>query len=579
MRHLRLALAQMNSVVGDLSANTRRIVTLIDEARQQGADLVAFPELAVTGYPPEDLVFKPSFLRENQERIHEIVAATRGITAVVGFIDVQADIYNSAAVAHDGVLAAVHHKVFLPNYGVFDENRYFRAGVEAVVVDLDGTLIGVNVCEDIWYPTGPISAQAFSDAEVIVNINASPFHSGKGEERRHMLWTRASDNLAVVAYVNMVGGQDELVFDGHSMVFDQNGALLAQGSQFREELIVVDVEVESVFRKRLHDPRRRQGLTHWAEEELPVVRTVLPSIRSKGDDRPPIAPRSLALFSPIGEIYEALVLGVRDYVEKNGFKSAIVGLSGGIDSSLTAIIAVDAIGADRVFGVSMPSRYSSDHSKSDAEELAERLGITYLTVPIEEAFSASLSMLEPAMASTEPGLAEENLQARIRGNILMTLSNKFGHLVLSTGNKSEMAAGYGTLYGDMAGGIAVIKDVLKTRVYELCRYRNEQAGEPLISESVLTKPPSAELRPDQKDEDSLPPYDVLDAILELYVEEDRSYEEIVERGYPPEIVKQVIMLVDRAEYKRRQSAPGIKVSTRAFGRDRRLPITNHFREF
>jgi NAD+ synthase (glutamine-hydrolysing) len=578
VRRLRLALAQMNSTVGDLSGNTRRIIALIEDARQQGADLVAFPELAVTGYPPEDLLLKPSFLRENQECLAEIIAASHGITAVIGYVDAQADIYNAAAIIHDGLLAAVHHKVYLPNYGVFDENRYFRAGETCPVVDLNGTLIGVNICEDIWYPAGPIAAQAFADAEVIVNINASPFHAGKGEDRRRMLWTRAYDNLAVVAYVNMVGGQDELVFDGHSMVFDQNGTLLAEGSQFREELLLVDIEVESVFRQRLHDPRRRQGLEHWMRGIETVEKTMLTPIVRDGE-LPPIARPPAQLFSPIGEVYEALVLGVRDYAHKNGFRSVIVGLSGGIDSTLTAVIAADAIGAERVVGVSMPSRYSSDHSKTDAEELAERLGITYLTVPIEEAFTASLSMLGEAMAGTQPGLAEENLQARIRGNILMTLSNKFGHLVLSTGNKSEMACGYGTLYGDMAGGLAVIKDVLKTRVYELCRYRNEQAGEQIISESVLTKPPSAELRPDQKDTDSLPDYDVLDPILELYVEDDQSFEEIVDLGYPAEVVKKVIALVDRAEYKRRQAAPGIKVSTRAFGRDRRLPITNQFREY
>jgi len=578
VRRLRLALAQMNSTVGDLSGNTRRIIERIDEARAFGADLVAFPELAVTGYPPEDLLLKPSFLRENDERIREIVDATMGITAVVGFVDTRADIYNAAAIAHNGELAAVHHKVFLPNYGVFDENRYFRAGRSAPVIHLGETLIGVNICEDIWYPTGPVSAQAAADAEIILNINASPFHAEKGKARHHMLWTRAFDNLAIVAYVNMVGGQDELVFDGHSLVFDQNGGLLAEGSQFREELIFVDLEVESVFRQRLHDPRRRQVRARPQDGEDSVERVIL-SGRDDSGEKPPIPPRKPLQFGRVGEVYEALVLGIRDYVRKNGFESVLVGLSGGIDSSLTAALAVDALGPDRVVGVSMPSRYSSEGSKTDAEALARRLGIRYLVVPIEEAFSASLSMLGDALAGTEPGVAEENLQARIRGNILMTLSNKFGHLVLSTGNKSEMATGYGTLYGDMAGGLAVIKDVLKTRVYELARYRNEQATEPVIPASVMTKPPSAELRPGQLDVDSLPEYDVLDPILQLYVEDDRSYEEIVSRGFDPAVVARVIALVDRSEYKRRQAAPGIKVSTRAFGRDRRLPITNRFREY
>ena len=578
MRTLRLALAQMNTTVGDLAGNTARILELLGEARARGADVVAFPELAITGYPPEDLVLKPSFVRENRERLDEIVEATRGITAIVGFVDVEADIFNAAAVAHDGSLAAVHHKMFLPNYGVFDENRYFEAGRSCPVVDLNGTVLGVNICEDIWYPGGPTAAQAYADAEVIVNINASPYHAGKRHLRHQMLYTRAVDHLVVVAYVNMVGGQDELVFDGNSLVFDQNGNVLAEGSQFREELIFVDVDVESVFRQRLHDPRRRKVLAHSAHGELRVVRTALTPLARDGA-KPLLEPREPALFDETGEVYEALVLGVRDYTNKNGFRSVLIGLSGGIDSSLTAAVAVDALGPDRVVGVSMPSRYSSEGSRTDAEDLAERLGIRLLSVPIEEAFGASLSMLSDALAGTTSGVAEENLQARVRGNILMTLSNKFGHLVLTTGNKSEMATGYSTLYGDMAGGFAVIKDVPKMLVYELARYRNGRDGLPVIPESVLTKAPSAELRPDQRDEDSLPPYRVLDAILQLYVEEDRGYDEIVARGYDPETVKKVIGLVDRSEYKRRQAPPGIKITTRAFGRDRRLPITNRYRAY
>jgi len=568
----------MNSTVGDLAGNTARILELLGEARARGADVVAFPELAITGYPPEDLVLKPSFVRENRERLDEIVEATRGITAIVGFVDVEADIFNAAAVAHDGALAAVHHKMFLPNYGVFDENRYFEAGRSCPVVDLNGTVLGVNICEDIWYPGGPTAAQAYADAEVIVNINASPYHAGKRHLRHQMLYTRAVDHLVVVAYVNMVGGQDELVFDGNSLVFDQNGNVLAEGSQFREELIFVDVDVESVFRQRLHDPRRRKVLAHSAHGELRVVRTALAPLARNGA-KPPLEPSEPALFDETGEVYEALVLGVRDYTNKNGFRSVLIGLSGGIDSSLTAAVAVDALGPDRVVGVSMPSRYSSEGSRTDAEDLAERLGIRLLSVPIEEAFGASLSMLSDALAGTTSGVAEENLQARVRGNILMTLSNKFGHLVLTTGNKSEMATGYSTLYGDMAGGFAVIKDVPKMLVYELARYRNGRDGLPVIPESVLTKAPSAELRPDQRDEDSLPPYRVLDAILELYVEQDRGYDEIVARGFDPETVKKIIGLVDRSEYKRRQAPPGIKVTTRAFGRDRRLPITNRYRAY
>ncbi len=568
----------MNSTVGDLRGNTDKILDFLQQARNRGADVVAFPELAITGYPPEDLVFKPSFLRDNVARLQEVVAATKGITAIVGFVDVQADIFNAAAVAHDGALAAVHHKMFLPNYGVFDENRYFQAGRSCPVVNRDGTLIGVNICEDIWYPGGPTATQAHADAEVIINISASPYHAGKRGFRHQMLYTRAVDHLVVVAYVNSIGGQDELVFDGNSIVFDQNGRVLAEGSQFDEELIFVDVDVESVLRQRLHDPRRRQALAASAPDELPVVRSTLAPIEPNGA-KPRLGERAPRILDSEGEIYEALVLGVRDYTDKNGFRSVIIGLSGGIDSSLTAVLAVDALGPDRVVGVSMPSRYSSEGSKTDAEDLAERLGIRFQTVPIEVAFSASLSMLSDAFAGTSPGLAEENLQARIRGNILMTLSNKFGHLVLTTGNKSEMAMGYTTLYGDMAGGFAVIKDVPKTLVYKLARYRNARDGAAVIPESVLEKPPSAELRPDQRDDDSLPPYEELDPILELYVEQDRSVDEIVALGHDAETVKRVVVLVDHSEYKRRQSPPGVKITTRAFGRDRRLPITNRYRAF
>jgi len=568
----------MNTTVGDLRGNTQKILGLLDQAREQGADVVAFPELAITGYPPEDLVLKPSFVRENVDRLNEIIAATRGITAIVGFVDVQADVFNAAAIAHDGVMAAVHHKMFLPNYGVFDENRYFQAGRSCPVVNRDGALIGVNICEDIWYPGGPTAMQANADADVVINISASPYHAGKRGFRHQMLYTRAVDHIVIVAYVNLVGGQDELVFDGNSIVFDQNGRVLAEGSQFEEELILVDVDVESVLRQRLHDPRRRQVLAASSPEDMRLVRATLPVLEPDGH-KPPFTTPTPRLFDSVGEVYEALVLGVRDYTNKNGFKSVLIGLSGGIDSSLTAAIAADAIGPDRVYGVSMPSRYSSEGSKTDAEELAERLGMHYDTVAIEEAFSASLSMLDRAMEGTEPGLAEENLQARIRGNILMTLSNKFGHLVLTTGNKSEMATGYSTLYGDMAGGFAVIKDVPKTLVYALSRYRNDRDAQAVIPETVLTKPPSAELRPGQVDQDSLPPYEVLDAILELYVEQDRGFDEIVAAGHDPEVVKKVMTLVDRSEYKRRQAPPGVKITARAFGRDRRLPITNRYRAY
>ena len=567
---MRLALAQINSTVGDLAGNTRKILEWIERARAREADLVAFPELAVAGYPPEDLLLKPDFLRANQACLEEIARACRGIVAVVGFVEVAEAAYNAAALLADGKVVSVTRKERLPNYGVFDEERYFRTGEAGPLFSLNDTRFGINVCEDIWYPTGPASVQAAAGAELIVNINASPYHRGKWRQREQMLATRATDNTALVAYVNMVGGQDELVFDGASVIFDERGRLIARGKSFEEDLLVADLDLRAVFRSRLHDPRWRHG----EEADLPCIPvehanetpgTVLPQrIEPPCDD--------------VEEVYRALVLGTGDYLRKNGFERVVIGLSGGIDSSLVAAVAVDALGADRVTGVSMPSRYSSDHSKSDAQELAENLGVRYLQVPIEPAFKAYGEMLADEFAGTREGLAEENLQARVRGMILMALSNKFSWLVLTTGNKSEMAVGYATLYGDMAGGFAVIKDVPKMLVYELCRWRNTRDGRVVIPESVLDKPPSAELRPDQKDVDSLPPYEVLDEILQAYVEDDRAADEIVKMGHQPETVARVIRMVDLAEYKRRQAPPGVKITPRAFGRDRRLPITNRYRQ-
>ncbi len=574
-RSLRIALAQMNSVVGDLDGNATKILRLAEQARERGAQLVAFPELALTGYPPEDLLLKPSFIADNLAALRWLAREIRGITAVVGFVDADSDIYNAAAVLHqdgsadrEGEVALVYRKHYLPNYGVFDEQRYFRAGHESPIFALDGVAVGVNICEDMWYPNGPTVEQAAAGAEVVLNINASPYHIGKREFREKMLATRAADNGVVVCYTNMVGGQDELVFDGHALVFDQNARLVYSGPQFAEHLLVADVDAEAVFRNRLHDPRRRQ--TPLVVPSGPVV-----ALHSSGAPTTPLAasPICAALAGP-AEVYAALVLGTRDYVRKNGFRKVLIGLSGGIDSSIVAAIAADALGPENVVGVSMPSRYSSEGSKTDAQKLAEALGIEYKTIAIEPAFDSMLGMLKPQFAGTAPGLAEENLQARIRGNILMALSNKFGHLVLTTGNKSEMATGYSTLYGDMAGGFAVIKDVPKMLVYDLARYRNSRS--PVIPPDVLTKAPSAELRPDQKDEDSLPPYPVLDAVLEGYVEEDRSTEGLVARGFEPQVVRHVARLVDRSEYKRRQAPPGIKITPRAFGRDRRLPITNRY---
>jgi|CXWL01.1.fsa_nt_gi NAD+ synthase (glutamine-hydrolysing) len=576
MRTLRVGLAQINTTIGDLDGNAAKIVDWVGRARDLGVDIVAFPELAITGYPPEDLVLRRSFVEDNIAVLERVVVpATKGIAAVVGFIDLDEDVYNAAAVICDGKIVGRYHKQFLPNYGVFDEARYFRRGTESPVYTIAGVDVGVNVCEDIWYPEGPVRDQALAGAEVIVNINGSPYHRGKGAYRENMISTRASDNQVAICYVNMVGGQDELVFDGHSVIFDERGDLVARGSQFREELLVHDIDVDSVMQTRLHDPRsRRERDQAEASARSPRVSV---SQQPFVEDKPVVSVRMVTPLDDVAEVWEALVLGTGDYVRKTGFETVTIALSGGIDSSLVAAVAVAALGAEHVVGVSMPSRFSSEGSKTDAAALAENLGIKFMTIPIEGAFAASLEMLGEAFKDTEFGVAEENLQARIRGNILMSLSNKFGWIALTTGNKSELATGYCTLYGDMAGGYAVIKDVPKTLVYDLCRYQNRIAGREIIPEAVLTKPPSAELRPDQLDIDSLPPYEVLDPILEAYVEDDRTLDEIVAMGYEPATVERIARMVDRNEYKRRQAPPGVKITPRAFGRDRRLPIAHRYR--
>ncbi len=578
MRSFRLALAQINVTVGDLDGNTRKIIERVEEARALKADLVAFPELAIPGYPPEDLLLKPQFIQDNLARMRRIVEASRGIAVVVGFVDADSDIYNAAAVACDGELVGVYHKMYLPNYGVLDEDRYFKAGRVCPVYVVNGTPVGVNICEDIWYATGPTVVQRAAGAEVIVNINGSYFHAGKRAFREKMLATRAADNEVFVGYLNLVGGQDELVFDGGSMIFNPSGEIIAEGHQFAEDMIVADLDVEGVFRSRLRDPRPRKenpSIIH----EIGEPQLVRVSEFSPNSGRPRIPQHEPRAYDRVGEVYEALVTGTRDYVRKVGFERVLIALSGGIDSTIVAVIAADALGSDHVVGVSMPSRFSSEGSILDAKALAENLGIELWEIPIEDAFTAYLRTLEPQFAGTEWGVAEENIQSRIRGNLIMALSNKFGWLVLTTGNKSEMATGYATIYGDMAGGFAVIKDVPKTLVYELAEYRNRLDGRPVIPQSVIDKPPSAELRPNQKDEDSLPPYAVLDPILKAYVEEDRSFGEIVAMGYDAELVKRVITLVDRSEYKRRQAPPGIKITPRNFGRDRRMPIANQYRPF
>jgi NAD+ synthase (glutamine-hydrolysing) len=569
-------MAQVNATVGDFAGNRNKILKAIDQAKSLGVDLLTFPELAICGYPPEDLLFKPQFIAENLRSLEKVVEASSGISIVIGFVDAKEDIYNAAAVIHDGKLAGVYHKIYLPNYGVFDENRYFRAGTECPVYVIAGINVGINICEDIWYEAGPATTQALSGAEVIVNISASPYHFGKGSFRERMIATRAADNVAIFAFNNLVGGQDELVFDGNSLVLDEKGRLLARGKQFEEDLIVADLDIESVFRTRLHDPRWRKELV-ITEEQRWRTRRIVVSEAPLSTDKPALPSRQVEVRGLPAEVYDALVLGTRDYVRKNGFEKVLIGLSGGIDSSLVAAIAVDALDKANVVGVAMPSRYSSPGSLSDTELLARNLGIKLLTIPIEKVFQAYLDMLVEAFKGKEPDVAEENVQARIRGNILMALSNKFGWLVLTTGNKSEMATGYTTLYGDMAGGFAVIKDVPKTMVYELARYRNSLAASELIPSTVINKPPSAELKPDQRDTDTLPSYELLDPVLTAYVEEDKSVEQIIAMGIDEQAVKRAARLVDTSEYKRRQAPPGVKITPRAFGRDRRLPITNRFK--
>jgi NAD+ synthase (glutamine-hydrolysing) len=578
MRTLRIGLCQINTTVGDIEGNTKKIIDYIAKGKKVGADLLVFPEMAVTGYPPEDLLLMPKFIEANLKALKTIAKATTSITAVVGFVNRDGDIFNSAALLHDGKMIDVYSKAFLPNYGVFDEDRYFQAGKENFIFTLKSTPIGVSICEDLWYPGDPIRTQAlYGGAELIVNISSSPYHTGKVAFREKMISTRASDNLAIVAYCNLVGGQDELVFDGGSLIFDQRGDLIVRGKQFEEDLVLADLDMEAVFRMRLHDLRiRRERL---GDEERTVKKIDLPQKNLSPRKKPSIPKRETKPMNQFSEIYSALLLGTGDYIRKNGFSTVLIGLSGGIDSALTAAIAVDAIGEKGVVGVTMPSQYSSKGSIEDSEILARNLGIRLIQIPITEIFQAYLKTLSPSFKGLRPDVTEENIQARIRGNILMALSNKFGWLVLTTGNKSEMSVGYCTLYGDMAGGYAVLKDVPKTLVYELARFRNKKEGKAIIPKNVFTKPPTAELRPNQKDEDSLPPYPVLDPILQAYVEEDKGLEDITKMGFKESMIKEVIQMVDRNEYKRRQSPPGVKITHRALGKDRRLPVTNKYRNF
>ena len=578
MNTIRVALAQFNPTVGDLKNNTDGIIEYLKQARDVGADVVAFPELAITAYPPEDLLLRPHFVRENRRALDRVIEASADELIIVGFVDTDgSDIYNAAAVIAGGKLLDVYRKTFLPNYGVFDEERYFQSGARCPVYTFGESRIGVNICEDIWYPGGPTKLQALAgDAHLIVNISSSPYHARKSFDRERMLCTRAEDNAVALAYCNLFGGQDELVFDGNSLIINEAGHIIARGRPFADDLVIADINVERVFSERLHDPRRRrEKIRVTSDDSLYFV--AVDNIARPANERPPIPERADERLDEIEEIYMALVIGTRDYVRKNGFDKVYIGLSGGIDSAITAVIAADAIGAENVHTVFMPTRYSSSESERDARALAAHLGTPYQIIPIEETFRQYLSMLAPVFNGLPEDVTEENIQARIRGNILMALSNKFRGLVISTGNKSEMSVGYSTLYGDMAGGFAVLKDVPKTLVYKLAEYVNHRSKAAVIPEYIITRPPSAELRPDQLDQDTLPPYPILDAILEAYIEDDMSAESLAEMGFDIQTVRWVLARVDASEYKRRQSPPGIKITPRAFGRDRRMPITNKFR--
>ncbi|MBK5282607.1 MAG: NAD+ synthase [Nitrospiraceae bacterium] len=589
MRTFRIAMVQMNPTVGDLDGNVRRITAWLREAKKAKADLVAFPELAITGYPPEDLLLKPRFIADNRRALQEIVRHCRGLAAVVGYVSLSDGIdpkparpsvvsagacklYNAAAVIADQKLITTYCKWYLPNYGVFDESRYFHPGRRLPLIRLRGTVVGVNICEDVWLPEGPTRFQAAAGAEIIVNISASPFHLGKSRVREQMLATRARENGVVLTYTNVVGGQDELVFDGNSVILDHQGEVIARGKAFEEDLIVADLNMESVARARRTG--RKNLLPRLVASAVKVYTVSLPAVQKT---RVRTVPDVTAVLDQLEEVYRALTLGVRDYVRKNGFTRVVIGLSGGVDSALTAVLAVDAVGAENVWGLFMPSPYTSRDSHEDAAELGTRLAISVRTIPITTLFDRYRHALAETFAGRASDTTEENLQARIRGNLLMAFSNKFGHLVLTTGNKSEMSVGYATLYGDMAGGFAVIKDVPKTMVYDLARLRNLSGTTPVIPKRTLDRPPTAELRPNQKDEDSLPPYEILDPILQAYVEADRSLEEIVETGYDRTTVVRVMAMVDGSEYKRRQAPIGIKITQRALGKDRRMPITNGYR--
>jgi NAD+ synthase (glutamine-hydrolysing) len=571
---MRLALAQINTVVGDLDGNRDLILARLAEARDKGADLALFPELAVTGYPPEDLLLRPGFIRAAAKTLGEIAAEAKDIVAFVGFPHLETDLYNACAVCAGGEVKAIYRKRFLPNYGVFDEYRYFATGRDLVLIEVGDTLVGLTICEDMWQPGPPATDLALAGAELLVNVSASPFHVGKEVEREEMFVTRARDNSCFVAFCNAVGGQDELLFDGHSCVLDDEGEVVARAAGFQEAMLMVDVEPKAVLGRRLRDVRRR-ALADDREVAPPVQIVHVGGVRPPGSNGNRFDGAVLPFEEELEQMRLALELGLRDYVQKNGFGDVVIGVSGGIDSAVTAALATEALGPEHVRCVSMPSRYSSEGTRTDAQRLAENLGCDFREIPIESIVEDFTSVLAPHFEGLEPDLTEENLQARVRAVILMALSNKFGWLVVSTGNKSELSVGYSTLYGDLAGGFALIKDVYKTDVFRLARHLNERAGRELVPDSTIKRAPTAELRADQLDEDSLPPYPVLDKVLEAYVELDRSREELAADGYA-DIVERVATMIDRAEYKRRQAPPGVRLRPKAFGRDRRTPITNRW---
>ncbi len=575
MKTLRIAVCQINTTIGDLEGNTRKIIKNIKKARKIRADIAVFPELSISGYPPEDLLLKPHFLSENQKYLDIITKETGSIIAVVGFINKQDVLYNSAAVMYNGKIEGIHNKIRLPNYGVFDEKRYFKQGNEYSIFKLNDITFGVNVCEDIWVPGDVTEVQAFGGgAELIINLSSSPYQAGKLKARESMLSTRASDNIVAVVYTNLIGGQDELIFDGGSMVFDNRGNLIARARQFKEDFLTVDLDLSNVSSDRLYaNYQKKKTISKTKKRMIKVTKLPNKKIINK---KPAVKWGVSPIKKPLEEIYQALILGTHDYVRKNGFKKVIIGISGGIDSALTAAIAVDALGRENVILVSLPSSISSKETQSDAEKIAKNLRTKFYIIPIEDILKGYKEKLSKKLKSAK-GIVIENLQARIRGNILMAFANNYNWLVLTTGNKSETSVGYCTLYGDTAGGLAVIKDIAKTTVYELANYRNKKSKSKLIPESIIKREPTAELSPDQKDTDSLPPYTILDPILKAYVEEDKGIDEIAEMGFDKEIVCKVITLVDINEYKRRQSPIGIKITQKAFGKDRRLPITNKYR--